>query len=217
MPRTKVTPWVSWEESKGESLAEAGEVRDVNWEGGRKKARGMVTPLMIKLKRWKHKLKMCWELIEVALWLNIDCSSLWEVSISLLNLIISYGLGKCSQFVLSRCGNYYSFIYWTCFRSTHQKTVTSLLFKFHFKNIFSELKQIVEMNHKDLAEPRRFSSRFAWLVISPDRQSVSWWNPGITHHDIQNKLCCYMLTMLLLSSLTIRKKKSKASLFISSL
>lgn len=98
--------------------------------------------------------------------------------------------------------------YWTCFRSTHQKNVISLLFKFCFQNIFSEVKQIVEMNHKDLVESRMFSSRFAWLMISPDRQSISWWNPGITDHDIQNKLCCYMFTMLLLSNLSEKNVKS---------
>lgn len=206
MPCTKVTPQVSREESKGERLAEAGGVRDMNWEVGRKKAGGMVTPLLIKLKGWKDKVKMCWELIEVALCLNTDCSSLRKVSAGLLNLIISYGFGKCSQFVLPRCGNYDSFIYWTCFRSTHQKNVMSLLFKFSFQNIFSELKQIVEMNLKDLAESRMFSSRFAWLT-SLDRQSISWWNPGITDHDIQNKLCCYMFTMILLSNLSEKKNQ----------
>lgn len=36
MSCTKVTPQVTWEESKGERLAEAGELRDVNWEVGRK-------------------------------------------------------------------------------------------------------------------------------------------------------------------------------------
>lgn len=85
---------------------------------------------------------MCWEPMEVALCLNIDCSSPWKVSISPLNLILSYSFRKRSQFVLPRCGNYYSFIYWTCFRNTHQKNVMSLLFKFCFQNIFSELKQI---------------------------------------------------------------------------
>lgn len=135
---------------------------------GQKKAGRMVTPLMIKLKRWKDKVKMCWEPMEVALCLNIECSSPWKASISLLNLILSYNFRKCSQFVLPRCGNYYSFIYWTCFRNIHQKNVMSQLFKFCFQNIFSELKQIVEINYKGLAESRMFSSRFAWLMISPD-------------------------------------------------
>lgn len=151
---------------------------------------------------------MCWELIEVALCLNIDCSSPWEASISLLNLIISYGSGKCSQFVIPRCGNYFSVIYRTCFRSTHQKTVMFLPFKFRFQNSFSELKQIVEMNHKDLAEPRMLSSRFAWVMVSPDRQSISWWDPSITDPNTQNKLCCCMFTMILLSNLSEKNVKS---------
>lgn len=101
-------------------------------------------------------------------------------------------------------------------RSTHQKNGISLLFKFCFQNIFSELKQIVEINHKNLAESRMFSNRFAWLMISPDRQSVSWWSPGITDHKIQNNLCCYMFTMLLLSNLLEKKiQKLLCSWFLS--
>lgn len=93
-------------------------------------------------------------------------------------------------------------------RSTHQKNGISLLFKSCFQNIFSELKRIVEIYHKNLAESRMFSNRFAWLLISPDRQSVSWWSPGITDHKIQNNLCCYMFTMLLLSNPLEKKIKS---------
>lgn len=160
---------------------------------------------MIKLSRWEGKIKMCLELTEVALWLNIDCSSAWAVSISLLNLIIPYGLGKWSQVVLTRCGSYYICTDWICFRSTHLKTVMSLLFKFPFQNTFSELKQIIKINHKGLAEASMFSSRFAWLMISPDRQSISWWKPGKTDWGIQNKLRCCMFTMLLLSNFIMRK------------
>lgn len=36
MSCTKVTPQVTWEEDTGERLAEAGELRDMNWEVGRK-------------------------------------------------------------------------------------------------------------------------------------------------------------------------------------
>lgn len=106
--------------------------------------------------------------------------------------------------------------YWTCFRRIHLKTVMFLPFKFPFQNIFSELRQIIKINHICLAETSMFSSRFAWLMIFPDRQSVSWRKPGKTDHGIQNKLRCCMFKMLLLSNLIIRKKMSKASLFIAS-
>ena len=81
----------------------------------------------------------------------------------------------------------------------------SLLFKFSFQNIFSELKHIIIINYKGLAEASMFRSRFEWLMISPDRQSIFWWKPGKTNHGIQNKLRCCMFTMLLLSNLIITK------------
>lgn len=207
----KVVSLVSWEENKKARLDEErwGEVRDMSWEAAGKKAMAMVVLLMIRLSRWKGKVKMCWELVEIALWLNIGCSSLGKVSISLLNLIISYGFGKWSQVVLNRCESYCICIYWTCFRRICLKTVMSLLFKFPFQNIFSELRQTTKINHKGLAETSMFSGRFAWLMIFPDRQSISWWKPGKTDHAIQNKLYCCVFKMLLLSNLIIRKKCQK--------
>lgn len=193
--QAEVMPLVSWEESKGARLAEAGEVRDMNWEAGRSKAGGYSGTSHGQTEQVKGQSKNVLTAYRSS---SVTKYRLFLTMRSLLNLVISYGLGKWSQVVPTRCGSYYIWIYWTCFRSTHLKIVMSLLFTFPFQNTFSALKQIIKINHKGIAEASMFSSRFAWLMISPDRQSISWWKPGKTDHSIQNKLRCCVFKMLLL-------------------